>query len=259
MALEGVMSYVTDPRVDAYIDALPEWQQAICRAGPGPRPRGRPGRRRDDQANGPALLRARRQHLCAAGRARTTSTSSCTTAPSCPIPRASSPPVTTTRRRARWRSTRASRSTPGPRRDVQPDHRQQPRRRLAQDEARHLTRRGGRGHRPGSDRASGRAQNAPAQARGSSCHGSRTGPRVWGPREGRHHRTSTVKSGSDARGPRTWVVVGHAAVGRRHAPACASLDTRTSVPRISAHDQTRTSSSPRTRVRRPPPGRIPGR
>src|ERR687888_1225353 len=25
------MSYVADPRVDAYIDALPEWQQDICR------------------------------------------------------------------------------------------------------------------------------------------------------------------------------------------------------------------------------------
>jgi hypothetical protein len=25
------MSYVTDPRVDAYIDALPAWQQKICR------------------------------------------------------------------------------------------------------------------------------------------------------------------------------------------------------------------------------------
>ncbi|HEY7272219.1 MAG TPA: DUF1801 domain-containing protein [Actinoplanes sp.] len=25
------MSYVPDPRVDAYIDALPDWQQAICR------------------------------------------------------------------------------------------------------------------------------------------------------------------------------------------------------------------------------------
>ena len=25
------MSYPRDPRVDAYIDALPEWQQAICR------------------------------------------------------------------------------------------------------------------------------------------------------------------------------------------------------------------------------------
>src|SRR5215203_3676991 len=24
------MSYVADPRVDAYIDALPDWQQAIC-------------------------------------------------------------------------------------------------------------------------------------------------------------------------------------------------------------------------------------
>ena len=25
------MTYGTDPRVDAYIDALPDWQQAICR------------------------------------------------------------------------------------------------------------------------------------------------------------------------------------------------------------------------------------
>ena len=25
------MQYTTDPRVDAYIDALPDWQQAICR------------------------------------------------------------------------------------------------------------------------------------------------------------------------------------------------------------------------------------
>ncbi|GCD92491.1 hypothetical protein EHYA_00129 [Embleya hyalina] len=25
------MTYITDPRVDTYIEALPEWQQAICR------------------------------------------------------------------------------------------------------------------------------------------------------------------------------------------------------------------------------------
>lgn len=25
------MTYTTDPRVDAYIDALPDWQQAVCR------------------------------------------------------------------------------------------------------------------------------------------------------------------------------------------------------------------------------------
>lgn len=25
------MAYVTDPRVDAYIEALPDWQQAKCR------------------------------------------------------------------------------------------------------------------------------------------------------------------------------------------------------------------------------------
>src|SRR6202158_5758941 len=27
----GAMTYAADPRVDAYIDALPDWQQAICR------------------------------------------------------------------------------------------------------------------------------------------------------------------------------------------------------------------------------------
>jgi hypothetical protein len=27
----GAMSYLADPRVDAYIEALPGWQQAICR------------------------------------------------------------------------------------------------------------------------------------------------------------------------------------------------------------------------------------
>ena len=26
------MKYIADPRVDAYIDALPDWQQAVCRA-----------------------------------------------------------------------------------------------------------------------------------------------------------------------------------------------------------------------------------
>ena len=29
--LESVMTYAADKRVDAYIDALPDWQQAICR------------------------------------------------------------------------------------------------------------------------------------------------------------------------------------------------------------------------------------
>jgi hypothetical protein len=29
--MEVVVTYKPDPRVDAYIDALPEWQQAICR------------------------------------------------------------------------------------------------------------------------------------------------------------------------------------------------------------------------------------
>jgi hypothetical protein len=29
--MEVVVTYTADPRVDAYIDALPDWQQAICR------------------------------------------------------------------------------------------------------------------------------------------------------------------------------------------------------------------------------------
>src|SRR5579859_1795856 len=28
---EQLMTYIADPRVDAYIDALPAWQQPICR------------------------------------------------------------------------------------------------------------------------------------------------------------------------------------------------------------------------------------
>src|SRR4051794_13364648 len=31
MSTESVPSYVVDPRVDAYIDALPAWQQQLCR------------------------------------------------------------------------------------------------------------------------------------------------------------------------------------------------------------------------------------
>jgi len=31
MALWSEQSYARDPRVDAYIDALPDWQQSICR------------------------------------------------------------------------------------------------------------------------------------------------------------------------------------------------------------------------------------
>ena len=27
----AAVTYIADPRVDAYIDALPDWQQAICR------------------------------------------------------------------------------------------------------------------------------------------------------------------------------------------------------------------------------------
>ena len=31
MADDGPVTYVVDPRVDAYIDALPGWQQVVCR------------------------------------------------------------------------------------------------------------------------------------------------------------------------------------------------------------------------------------
>jgi hypothetical protein len=30
MAGQSILTYTADPRVDAYIDALPDWQQAIC-------------------------------------------------------------------------------------------------------------------------------------------------------------------------------------------------------------------------------------
>jgi len=29
--IDLTMTYLADPRVDAYIGALPEWQQAVCR------------------------------------------------------------------------------------------------------------------------------------------------------------------------------------------------------------------------------------
>jgi hypothetical protein len=29
--MEAAMTYAADPRVDSYIDALPEWQQTVCR------------------------------------------------------------------------------------------------------------------------------------------------------------------------------------------------------------------------------------
>ena len=48
------------------------------------------------------------------------------------------------------------------------------------------------------ERASGRAQKTRPLKPGSSCHGSRTGPRVWGPRQDRLHRTDAGQPPSPA-------------------------------------------------------------
>jgi len=80
------VSYQKDPRVDAYIDPLPEWQRRICREV------------RDlvhgvDPEVTETIKRTRQPYfvlqgnICALLAARTTSTSSSTTAPSFPIPR----------------------------------------------------------------------------------------------------------------------------------------------------------------------------
>ena len=46
----------TDPRVDAYINALPAWQQNICRQVRAPGSRRRSGARGDHQAHAPAVF-----------------------------------------------------------------------------------------------------------------------------------------------------------------------------------------------------------
>lgn len=103
------VTYAADPRVDAYIDALPDWQQAICREV------------RDlvhaadhevaETINAPTV----RTSYCRATsarcwRRRTTSTCSSTTPPSSLIRRESSPAATRTRARARCPSARANTS-----------------------------------------------------------------------------------------------------------------------------------------------------
>ena len=107
------MTYTADPRVDAYIDALPDWQQAICREVR------ELVHAADPRSSKPSSAPTVRTSCCRATsapcwRRRTTSTSSCMTAPSSPIPRESSPPGTTTRPPARWPSAKAKRSTRPP-------------------------------------------------------------------------------------------------------------------------------------------------
>jgi hypothetical protein len=78
--------YQTDPRVEEYIDALPDWQQAICR-------RLRELIRAADREVVETIKRTAQPYfvlegnVCALLAPKITSTCSCTTAGSSPIPR----------------------------------------------------------------------------------------------------------------------------------------------------------------------------
>src|SRR2546428_4085387 len=98
------MAYTADPRVDAYIDALPDWQQAICREVRdlvhAAHPEVTETVKRTDRPY--FVLRG---NICALLAATDhVNVFLYTTVPSSPIPSGSSPPVTTTRRPARWPS-----------------------------------------------------------------------------------------------------------------------------------------------------------
>ena len=107
--------------------------------GPRSRPRRRPGGRGDDQAERAALLRAAGQHLRAAGHQGSRQRVPLRRRDRPRSRRASSPAATTTRRPGPSPSTKASDQRPGAADDVRADHRQQPRRRMAQAQARGLT------------------------------------------------------------------------------------------------------------------------
>jgi hypothetical protein len=62
------MTYTCDPLVDAYIERLPDWQQAICRQVRDLVHAADPRRPRNHQAHQPSGLRTARQHLRAAVR-----------------------------------------------------------------------------------------------------------------------------------------------------------------------------------------------
>ena len=104
------MTYPTDPRVDAYIDALPAWQQAIYRqvrdlvhaADPGVTETIKRTTRPCFVLNG---------NICALQAAKDHVNVSSTTAPSSPTLRASSPAGMTTRPPVRWPSATARPST----------------------------------------------------------------------------------------------------------------------------------------------------
>ena len=95
-----------DPRVDAYIEALPSWQQAICR-------QVRALVHAADPEVVETIKRTRQPYftlegngVCPFWRRRSGSMCFCTTVESCRILTASSPVVTTTRPPARWRFRR---------------------------------------------------------------------------------------------------------------------------------------------------------
>ena len=129
------MPYVKDPRVDAYIDRAPDGSGRSA-AGPRSRPRGGPRGRGDDQADGPAVLRARGQHR---GAARGEGPRNVFLYDGGIVPDPEG--IVTgghgneTGRMIAVHRGRADQRA-GPDRDVPADHREQPRRRLAQAQAR---------------------------------------------------------------------------------------------------------------------------
>jgi hypothetical protein len=104
------MSYVKDPRVDAYIDALPEWQRAICQDV-------------RDLVHGadPEVTETIKRtvqpyftlegNICALLAAKDHVNVFLYDGAIVPDPNTSSPPATTTRPPARWVSAKARRST----------------------------------------------------------------------------------------------------------------------------------------------------
>ena len=107
------MTYATDPRVDAWIDALPDWQQAICREV-----------RELVHAADPEVAETIKRttqpyfvlqgNVCALLAAKDHVNVFLYDGRSSPTPRGSSPAATTTRPPAPWASARARRSTRPP-------------------------------------------------------------------------------------------------------------------------------------------------
>ena len=103
------MSYTADPRVDAYIDGLPDWQQAICR-------QVRELVHAADPEVAETIKRTDRPYfvlqgnICALLAAKDHVNVFLYDGAIVPDPEGSSPPGTTTRPRARWQFARASAS-----------------------------------------------------------------------------------------------------------------------------------------------------